>query len=113
MSERAVYCFKKKYCYKGRNYVLLDFHGFTFEHAWAVFRDTYNEAILGRENGPVDRLDIIHGGRMAGEDGVLRKQFRCRFERLRKKGNLWYRPGERDDRNPGHTLVTPIKPLAK
>ena len=86
----------------------LDLHGKTWAEALAEFRDFYNAAWAG--SGGV-QLEVVHGYGSTGQGGRLLVSLRNYLERQSQAGLLSYRTGEAVDGNPGHTLVTTLKPL--
>ena len=88
----------------------LDLHGKTWAEALAEFRDFYNSAARGHPNGGI-QLEVVHGYGSTGQGGRLKTGLRNYLERQSSAGLLSYRTGEAVDGNPGHTLVTTLKPL--
>ena len=88
----------------------LDLHGKTWAEALAEFRDFYNAAARAHPNGGVS-LEVVHGYGSSGQGGRLRTGLRNYLERQSQAGLLSYRTGEAVDGNPGHTLITTLKPL--
>ena len=88
----------------------LDLHGKTWAEALSEFRDFYNLAARAHPGGGV-QLEVVHGYGSTGQGGRLLKSLRTFLERQSQAGLLSYRTGEAVDGNPGHTLVTTLKPL--
>ena len=88
----------------------LDLHGKTWAEALSEFRDFYNVAARAHPGGGV-QLEVVHGYGSTGQGGRLLKGLRSYLERQSQAGLLSYRSGEAVDGNPGHTLVTTLKPL--
>ena len=88
----------------------LDLHGKTWAESLAEFRDFYNAAYRSHPNGGV-QLEVVHGYGSTGQGGRLLTSLRSYLERQSRAGLLSYRTGEAVDGNPGHTLVTTLKPL--
>ena len=88
----------------------LDLHGKTWAESLAEFRDFYNGAARSHPNGGV-QLEVVHGYGSTGQGGRLQTSLRSYLERQSRAGLLSYRTGEAADGNPGHTLVTTLKPL--
>ena len=88
----------------------LDLHGKTWAEALSEFRDFYNEATRAHPGGGV-QLEVVHGYGSSGQGGRLLTNMRSYLERQSNAGLLSYRTGEVVDGNPGHTLVTTLKPL--
>ena len=88
----------------------LDLHGKTWAESLAEFRDLYNGAVRSHPSGGV-QLEVVHGYGSTGQGGRLQTSLRNYLERQSRAGLLSYRTGEAVDGNPGHTLVTTLKPL--
>ena len=88
----------------------LDLHGKTWAEALVEFRDFYSAAVRAHPNRGVS-LEVVHGYGSSGQGGRLRTSLRNYLERQSQAGLLSYRTGEAVDGNPGHTLVTTLKPL--
>ena len=88
----------------------LDLHGKTWAESLAEFRDFYNGAARNHPSGGV-QLEVVHGYGSTGQGGRLQTSLRNYLERQSRAGLLSYRTGEAVDGNPGHTLVTTLKPL--
>ena len=88
----------------------LDLHGKTWAEALTEFRDFYNSAARSHPSGGV-QLEVVHGYGSTGQGGRLLTSLRSYLERQSRSGLLSYRTGEAADGNPGHTLVTTLKPL--
>ncbi|MDE2778968.1 MAG: Smr/MutS family protein [Chloroflexota bacterium] len=88
----------------------LDLHGKTWAEALTEFRDFYNAAARSHPRGGV-QLEVVHGYGSTGQGGRLQTSLRNYLERQSNLGLLSYRTGETVDGNPGHTLITTLKPL--
>ncbi len=88
----------------------LDLHGKTWAEALAEFRDLYNSAASAHPGGGV-LLEVVHGYGSTGQGGRLLTSLRSYLQRQSQAGLLSYRTGEAVDGNPGHTLVTTLKPI--
>ena len=88
----------------------LDLHGKTWAEALTEFRDFYNAAARVHPSGGV-QLEVVHGYGSTGQGGRLLTSLRNYLDRQSQAGLLSYRTGEAADGNPGHTLVTTLKPL--
>ena len=88
---------------------IIDLHGKTWAEALTEFREFYNEAVPAGSGGAA--LEVVHGYGSTGSGGRLRTSLRNYLERQSQAGILTYRTGEAVDGNPGHTLVTGLKPL--
>ena len=88
----------------------LDLHGKSWAEALSEFRDFYNLAARAHPGGGV-QLEVVHGYGSTGQGGRLLTGLRTYLERQSQAGLLSYRTGEAVDGNPGHTLVTTLKPL--
>ncbi len=87
----------------------LDVHGLTWDQAREAFIELYNETVREAGAGVARRLDVVHGYGSNGQGGVIRGRLRRLLEG--SGASLEYTPGEALDGNPGHTVVTPMKPL--
>ena len=88
----------------------LDLHGKTWAEALTEFREFYNMTARAHPGGGV-QLEVVHGYGSSGQGGRLLTSLRSYLERQSQAGLLSYRTGEEADGNPGHTLVTTLKPL--
>lgn len=88
----------------------LDLHGKTWAESLSEFRDFYNAAARSHPSGGV-QLEVVHGYGSSGQGGRLLTSLRSYLERQSRAGLLSFRTGEAVDGNPGHTLVTTLKPL--
>lgn len=88
----------------------LDLHGKTWAEALSEFRDFYNTAMRTHPGGGV-QLEVVHGYGSTGQGGRLLTSMRSYLGRQAGLGLLSFRTGEVADGNPGHTLVTTLKPL--
>lgn len=88
----------------------LDLHGKTWADALAEFREFYNSAARSHPGGGV-QLEVIHGYGSTGQGGRIQTSLRNYLELQSRAALLSYRKGESVDGNPGHTLVTTLKPL--
>ena len=88
----------------------LDLHGKMWSEALVDLIDTYNRILAGGGSSG-ETLDIVHGYGSTGAGGSTR--VRVRSFLARHADRLNFEPGEKLDRNPGHTRVTPIKPLPR
>ena len=90
------------------NLFILDLHGLTWAEAEASFIEFYNQTL--RQSGKVAVcLDVVHGYGSTGTGGVIRARLRGFLGRY--ESYLDFQTGEKVDRNPGHTIVVPLKPL--
>ncbi len=89
----------------------LDLHGKTWAEALVEFRDFYNAAVRAYPNGNGAPLEVVHGYGSTGAGGRILTSLRNYLEQQSRAGLLAYRTGEAADGNPGHTLVTALKPL--
>lgn len=80
----------------------LDLHGETWAEAKADFIEAYNQAF--RQAG-WKTLDVVHGYGSTGQGGVIRTRLRAFLDRY--PAYLTYK----QDSNPGHTIVMPLKAL--
>lgn len=88
----------------------LDLHGKPWSESLVDLIDLYNRTLAGgRSSG--ETLDIVHGYGSNGQGGSTR--VRVRSFLARHADRLEYMTGEQVDRNPGHTVVRPIRPLPK
>ncbi len=85
----------------------IDLHGRTWSESLVELIATYNRVLADGSGSEV--LEVVHGYGSTGTGGSLRRRVRA-F--LAAHGDrLEFRPGEDADGNPGHTLVTPVRPL--
>ncbi len=92
----------------------IDLHGKTWAEALTEFRDFYNTTVRSGGGGSSLKsvtLEAVHGYGSTGQGGRLRTSLRTYLERQNQAGILTFRTGEAVDGNPGHTFVTPLKPL--
>lgn len=89
--------------------VELDVHGLTWVEALAAFKEAY-ASVLQQPAGAGRAVAVIHGYGSTTEGRSVIKQ-RLRGYLARQGARLEYTPGEDLDGNPGHTLVTAVRPL--
>ena len=87
----------------------LDVHGLTWPEALAAFKEAYASA-LQQPAGAGRAVAVIHGYGSTTEGRSIIKP-RLHGYLARQGARLEYTPGENLDGNPGHTLVTALKPL--
>jgi hypothetical protein len=86
----------------------IDLHGKTWTEALAEFLDLYNRTVA-RSGASNATLDVVHGYGSTGSGGVLRRRIRAFLAKYPQC--LEFKPGEDIDSNPGHTLISPMRPL--
>ena len=87
----------------------LDLHGLTWSEACEAFIGFFNDAVLRANGAHAGNLEVVHGYGSHGQGGTLRTRLRAFLEK--HQDCLEFRLGEEIARNPGSTIVTPLKLL--